>query len=376
MGNVSTWFKTAAGNNTGSPPNYPIEGMAPSTVNDTMRENMAALARWYADCQGSLVTTGTGNAYLLTSNNVFSALADQPVLVFRVDRANTGAATLKVDSLTAKSLRIAGDALESGALVADTIISVAYNATDDAYDILSQINLTAGALPATIVYESRQVISGNGLTGGGDLSADRTLAVGAGNGITVNANDVALDISHGRNVQHANVDIIAGDGLTGGGDITASRTIDLGTPATVSGTSSNNASASSHTHEVSSTDSRTSNSVSLLLQAKAMDDHTSSGDHDARYLQFDPGFGAVGSYAMLYTFNTGITEGTTYAGSGLYPGGVMEPSGAGISADADSGDLHMSRGASAVAGTWRAMGRHNAFSGSSRARICLFMRTA
>lgn len=39
---------------------------------------------------------------------------------------------------------------------------------------------------------SRQIISGAGLTGGGDLSADRTLAVGAGVGITVNADDVAL----------------------------------------------------------------------------------------------------------------------------------------------------------------------------------------
>jgi hypothetical protein len=47
-------------------------------------------------------------------------------------------------------------------------------------------------LPSTIVRTSRQIISGAGLTGGGDLSADRTLAVGAGLGITVNADDVAL----------------------------------------------------------------------------------------------------------------------------------------------------------------------------------------
>ena len=46
-------------------------------------------------------------------------------------------------------------------------------------------------LPATIVRTSRTITSGAGLTGGGDLSADRTLAIGAGNGITVNADDVA-----------------------------------------------------------------------------------------------------------------------------------------------------------------------------------------
>ena len=42
------------------------------------------------------------------------------------------------------------------------------------------------------VLPTRSVVSGNGLTGGGDLSSDRTLAVGAGTGITVNADDVAI----------------------------------------------------------------------------------------------------------------------------------------------------------------------------------------
>ena len=35
--------------------------------------------------------------------------------------------------------------------------------------------------------------AGNGLTGG-TIAANRTLAVGAGTGITVNANDVAVNI--------------------------------------------------------------------------------------------------------------------------------------------------------------------------------------
>lgn len=37
--------------------------------------------------------------------------------------------------------------------------------------------------------------AGNGLTGGGDISASRSFAVGAGTGITVNADDVALNIN-------------------------------------------------------------------------------------------------------------------------------------------------------------------------------------
>lgn len=45
---------------------------------------------------------------------------------------------------------------------------------------------------AGIVPTSRTLTAGAGLTGGGDLSADRTFNVGAGTGITVNTDDVAL----------------------------------------------------------------------------------------------------------------------------------------------------------------------------------------
>jgi hypothetical protein len=40
--------------------------------------------------------------------------------------------------------------------------------------------------------EARNLIAGAGLTGGGTLAADRTFTVGAGTGITVNADDVAI----------------------------------------------------------------------------------------------------------------------------------------------------------------------------------------
>lgn len=41
--------------------------------------------------------------------------------------------------------------------------------------------------------KTRQIISGDGLTGGGDLSVDRTLAVGAGIGISVAADSIAIN---------------------------------------------------------------------------------------------------------------------------------------------------------------------------------------
>lgn len=80
--------------------------------------------------------------------------------------------------------------------------------------------------------------------------------------------------------------------------------------------------------------------------------------------------GDVGSYAycMRSTINTSIVAGTTYAGSGLVFAGA-ETFGSGTSSP-NSG----SEGASALSGTWRAMGTHtvsvtNAYSKTMFVRI-------
>jgi hypothetical protein len=58
--------------------------------------------------------------------------------------------------------------------------------------------------------------AGLGLTGGGDLSADRTFDVGAGTGITVNANDVAINtVQEAERIRDViGAALIAGTGVT------------------------------------------------------------------------------------------------------------------------------------------------------------------
>jgi hypothetical protein len=87
-----------------------------------------------------------------------------------------------------------------------------------------------GVTNAMLVNSSLSVGAGSGLTGGGSVSlgGSTTLNIGAGTGITVNADDVALDTSSTRNTDHSAVVLTAGAGLTGGGDITASRTFNIG----------------------------------------------------------------------------------------------------------------------------------------------------
>ena len=50
MSNISEWSTTAASNNSASPDGFP-EGMAPSGVNDSAREVMAAVRTWYENAQ-------------------------------------------------------------------------------------------------------------------------------------------------------------------------------------------------------------------------------------------------------------------------------------------------------------------------------------
>jgi len=104
-----------------------------------------------------------------------------------------------------------------------------------------------------INHSSVTITAGSGLTGGGDITTTRTINVGAGDGISVAADSVAVDatvlrttgdsivsasaqITHdsttgfvaNEHIDHSSVSITAGSGLTGGGTIAASRTIDIG----------------------------------------------------------------------------------------------------------------------------------------------------
>lgn len=104
---------------------------------------------------------------------------------------------------------------------------VLFNASEGRNRTVSVATALAGA--SGFVPTARQVVAGNGLTGGGDLSIDRTMHVGAGAGIVVTADSVAIDVADSRNADHNLISISAGVGLTGGGTILANRTLSLDT---------------------------------------------------------------------------------------------------------------------------------------------------
>jgi hypothetical protein len=85
-------------------------------------------------------------------------------------------------------------------------------------------------------------------------------------------------------------------------------------------------------------------------------------------------FEAVGTYCWLVfspATASGQTEGTTYAGSSLFPGGFYN--GGSITADSNnSNTVNATRSPNTVNGTWRLMGRNNA--PGTLVRYSLFLR--
>jgi hypothetical protein len=75
-----------------------------------------------------------------------------------------------------------------------------------------------GTLADTAVQPSRQVASGTGLTGGGDLSTDRTIDLDAASVASLALADTSVQPSR---------QITAGTGISGGGDLSADRSISL-----------------------------------------------------------------------------------------------------------------------------------------------------
>lgn len=105
----------------------------------------------------------------------------------------------------------------------DTVHQVVGTATriavDSADPFAPVVTLAAEAIASLLLADSavqpaRQIISGAGLTGGGDLSANRTFNVGAGTGITVNADDVALSAATIASLALADSALQSGDNVS------------------------------------------------------------------------------------------------------------------------------------------------------------------
>lgn len=144
------WSTTAANNATADTSIDWSEGQMPATVNNSAREMMAKIAYMLRDFSSSLTTGGTGDAYTVSPGKAPTSLSDGWIAVVRFDRANTGAATFQVGSLTAADLVDAeGNALSGGEIVAGGIYIVTYNPTSADFHLVNRVPLHSGEVGTT-----------------------------------------------------------------------------------------------------------------------------------------------------------------------------------------------------------------------------------
>jgi len=136
MTSLYDWSTTPASNATVGSINF-AENQNPSTVNDSARQLMADVALWLDTVGPVKISTGT-DTIALTSGLSLSAYAQGQVFCFEAGGANTGAATLNVDTIGAKSIvKHYNVALAANDIVAGGIYKVAYEATADNFQLIS-----------------------------------------------------------------------------------------------------------------------------------------------------------------------------------------------------------------------------------------------
>jgi hypothetical protein len=129
------------------------EGQSPSTVNDSNRTVMARVKAFIKDISGSILTTGGSTAYVIATNEVFTALSDGLLVAARMHLTNGAAPTLNVDATGAKAIEVPlGTACPTGKLVAGALHLFCYNLGSDrwvVHGVVSPAESDLVALPAT-----------------------------------------------------------------------------------------------------------------------------------------------------------------------------------------------------------------------------------
>ena len=259
-----------------------LTSVAATTFTGALSGNASTASKWAnartitlgTDLSGSVSIDGSANVSLnasIVAGAVGSTeLAANAVTTVKITDANVTNAKLANSSFTVNAPSGSDPVVSLGGTLnftsSDSSVIIAGNSTTDTIDLTvgNAVNtyvtggtFTSGTLSlglndgsstqdisgfwssipnSALANSAVTVTAGNGLANGGSVSlgGSVTLNVGAaiGGGITVGANDISLDTSSSRNVDHDSVSVLAGTGLSGGGTISVNRTLSLDTTST------------------------------------------------------------------------------------------------------------------------------------------------
>lgn len=136
---VWQWSETASSNASSDPQINWREGQPPSSVNDSARAMMAALAAYRDDISGLLTSTGTASAYSVTSNqNLCASPATVPQdgqqLAVTINVTNGVASTLTADACNSYPIQsAAGVAVGSATLIQGSPYTFRFSVANSAW---------------------------------------------------------------------------------------------------------------------------------------------------------------------------------------------------------------------------------------------------
>jgi hypothetical protein len=166
---IQNWSTTAADNDDADATISWVENQVPSTVNNSARAMMAAVAAWRDAMGGAKTSGGAANAYTLTTGLSLAAYSNGLLLAMEANHTNSGASTIAIDGLSAKNLKTTtGAALGSGAITSGGIYLLVYESGADFVQVLnpggdSSIAATLTAISLLAVTDGN-IIVGNGAT--------------------------------------------------------------------------------------------------------------------------------------------------------------------------------------------------------------------
>jgi microcystin-dependent protein len=141
MPGVFQFSQTAANNATAVPSINWQENQAPSSINDSSRAEMAAVACYRDDISGSIVTSGISTAFVLTSNQGFGSSAaglNNQVIAFSPHVTSGASPTLIVDGIGPFPIQSAPNvSLPAGVLIQGTPYVCIFNQASGAFFLQS-----------------------------------------------------------------------------------------------------------------------------------------------------------------------------------------------------------------------------------------------
>ncbi len=198
---------------------------------------------------GTLAATRTitlGTPSTITNSTTNSVTATSHTHALTVTKADVGLSNVaNVDTTNASNLgsgTVPVARLPAAALIGDTT-----------YTAGTGITLSGTVFSLTDERFTSALLSKlNGIAAGAQVNTITSVA-GKTGAVTLTGDDVGL--SNVSNVAQAaaSTSITAGNGLSGGGTLAATRTITLGTPSTITGSSTNSVTTTSHSHALTLT---------------------------------------------------------------------------------------------------------------------------